>query len=285
MVYHDVSSADELSHSKHYSTEITLFQKHIEFFQKNFSIVSLDELAKSKGWGNRLAITFDDGFKSIKKNAIPLLREKNIPFTIFLNSSAVEGDSLWITEFILHKNELNYFRELYKEIGINVPEEQFLQDPVYMCVNNLHDRDKLIAFVKRHSRENCFLDREDVIKLRDKKVDFGAHSMHHFNIASLTNHELKIQIKEDKQKLEKILGFEISKFAIPFGKMEHYNKNSIQYCAEVGYEQIYHTNPNDVHKKDFIDGIELIPRIVLTNESLDEISFYINRTLLKKYKI
>jgi len=174
----------------------------------------------------------------------------------FLNSSAVEGNSLWITEFTLHKNDANYFRMLYKEIGINVPEEFFIQDPVYACVNNLHDKEKLIEFVKRYSHGNYFLNREEIIGLRKQKVDFGAHSKHHFNIASLNNQELKIQIKQDKQVLEEILDCEITKFAIPFGKIEHYNRNSIQYCAEVGYEQIYHTNPNDVLKKDFIDGID-----------------------------
>lgn len=35
-----------------------------------------------------LAITFDDGFKSIYENAYPLLKEKGYPFTVFINPKA-----------------------------------------------------------------------------------------------------------------------------------------------------------------------------------------------------
>jgi len=83
VVYHDISTAQSNWHSEHYSTEPQLFKEHIRFFQKNFSIVSLDELANVKGRGNHLAIAFDDGFKSIKDSAVPFLQANNIPFTVF----------------------------------------------------------------------------------------------------------------------------------------------------------------------------------------------------------
>lgn len=43
-------------------------------------------------------ITFDDGFESIVKNALPLLRSRNIPCTIFIPTGSIGGKPKWVKD-------------------------------------------------------------------------------------------------------------------------------------------------------------------------------------------
>jgi peptidoglycan/xylan/chitin deacetylase (PgdA/CDA1 family) len=64
------------------------FQKVLEFVEENFEIVDIPEVFE-KSEERRAAITFDDGYQNMFENAYPLLKEKNLPFTVFLNSEFI----------------------------------------------------------------------------------------------------------------------------------------------------------------------------------------------------
>jgi peptidoglycan/xylan/chitin deacetylase (PgdA/CDA1 family) len=67
------------------------FEKVISFLEKEFEIVGIDDVFQSSE-KRKVAITFDDGYQNFYKNAYPLLREKEIPFTVFLNSEFLTDD-------------------------------------------------------------------------------------------------------------------------------------------------------------------------------------------------
>jgi hypothetical protein len=71
-------------------------------------------------------------------------------------------------------------------------------------------------------------------------------------------------------------------FAIPFGKKEHYNDVVIEELYRRGYEFIYITNPVGYKKKSSQKSYKLIPRIGMTNQSIQDIIFMLNRTIVKK---
>ncbi|MER8186782.1 polysaccharide deacetylase family protein [Kitasatospora sp. NPDC094015] len=61
-------------------------------------VVSLDEAADRLACGRRTpgtVLTFDDGFADVYENAWPLLRERSLPFTIYLASGQVGGEMRW----------------------------------------------------------------------------------------------------------------------------------------------------------------------------------------------
>lgn len=113
LAYHDVSDANSPHYSKHYSTEIKRFREQIEFLQSNFEMVSLDEIVtKPKSNKRMVAITFDDGFLSVKEEISEFLFQKGIPFAVFVNSTAIK------------ENFLPY--DLYPEIAVRHGEQVFL---------------------------------------------------------------------------------------------------------------------------------------------------------------
>ena len=95
-LYHDVSEPDCPQYSPHYSTRVGNFKSQIELLARHFRLVSLDEvIARGLDSSRRLAsLTFDDGFLSVKNEALPYLRGKGIPFSVFVNSTAIKHNRL-----------------------------------------------------------------------------------------------------------------------------------------------------------------------------------------------
>lgn len=61
-------------------------------------VTSLDEAVDRIGAGRRTpstVLTFDDGFADVHRNAWPLLRERGLPFTVYLASGHVGGEMRW----------------------------------------------------------------------------------------------------------------------------------------------------------------------------------------------
>jgi peptidoglycan/xylan/chitin deacetylase (PgdA/CDA1 family) len=96
-LYHDISDAEAPQHSPLYSTPVEKFKSQVEFIARHFKLVSLEDVvANGSDHARRLAsITFDDGFLSVKDEALPFLEARGIPFTVFVNSMAVKQNRLF----------------------------------------------------------------------------------------------------------------------------------------------------------------------------------------------
>ncbi|WP_196221186.1 polysaccharide deacetylase family protein [Sansalvadorimonas verongulae] len=78
------------------STTPELFAEHMKWLNDNgFQVVPLtvitDKLKRQEPLPDKtVAITFDDAYVSIYKNALPVMEAYNFPFTIFINTQAVD---------------------------------------------------------------------------------------------------------------------------------------------------------------------------------------------------
>ena len=87
LYYHKITNSHN---SSPLSTSLFEFQDHLELLLSNYSIIPIYEfinrLKSNTLVSNSIAITFDDGYKTVFTNAFPLLLKYNIPATIFLSS-------------------------------------------------------------------------------------------------------------------------------------------------------------------------------------------------------
>lgn len=99
LLYHHVDTSTPASTS--ISPE--RFIEHLDIIhQQGFTVLPLLEILDKLKNNHPLpektvAITFDDGYVSIYKNALKALKSRNMPFTVFINPQAVEknyGDSM-----------------------------------------------------------------------------------------------------------------------------------------------------------------------------------------------
>ena len=62
---------------------------HLDYLLSRYRVVSLDDLLKAIPDEPTVAITFDDGFRSVHDNAWPILRERKIPATCYLTTGVI----------------------------------------------------------------------------------------------------------------------------------------------------------------------------------------------------
>jgi peptidoglycan/xylan/chitin deacetylase (PgdA/CDA1 family) len=98
--YHTVSDGD-IPHIKHLykHKNINQFKEDIDFILKNYTPISLRDLLDFMKSGvtlskKSLLLTFDDGFREIHDVIAPILLNKGVPATFFLNSAFIDNKVL-----------------------------------------------------------------------------------------------------------------------------------------------------------------------------------------------
>ncbi|MFK7159826.1 polysaccharide deacetylase family protein [Marinospirillum sp. MEB164] len=92
LLYHHVSSSTPPSTS----LSPRQFAEHLEMLERDgFEVWPLprviQHLQRRRPMPDRVAVlTFDDAYISVYENALPLMRERNLPFTIFVNAQFIE---------------------------------------------------------------------------------------------------------------------------------------------------------------------------------------------------
>ena len=86
-MFHNVSDENDT-----YSINKTNFIKLLDYLCKNKKIVDVKALIKEKSKDN-IVITFDDAFESVYVNAYPLLKEKDVPYYVFMCDEFLDKDN------------------------------------------------------------------------------------------------------------------------------------------------------------------------------------------------
>jgi len=249
VVYHDISAPGAPQHSPHYSTRPEVFRRHLDVLQRNFHLVALDEIVApgpagpaGRGAKPRVAITFDDGFATVREKAEPFLAERGIPFALFVNAQAVsEGRLSYLSDFSPPPQP---------------PGARF------------------------------YLGASDIDALARKGVLIGNHSASHRALARCTDGELDEEIVAGKEYLDALLGHPVRHFAIPYGKRQHYDDRAVARCFASGHSHVYSTNPVLFDAKSLaVSSRRPLPRIGLTNETVEELLFLLNRPLFQRIEI
>jgi peptidoglycan/xylan/chitin deacetylase (PgdA/CDA1 family) len=71
------------------------FIRQLDYLSKIYSFVSLSSLNRLPTKKNLISITFDDGLSSILRNALPELKKREIPTTIFIPAANIDNFPKW----------------------------------------------------------------------------------------------------------------------------------------------------------------------------------------------
>ena len=171
--------------NKYPSTNIKIndFVEHIKILEdegflfinpKNFK----DELENNKR-KRKILLTIDDGFMSFYKNAWPILKEKKIPFILFVSTREVGA-----LNYMTWKQIKEISKEDFVEIGNHSHTHEYLADESKDLI--LADIEKSISIFKSKLGKNSdffsypfgeyTLEFKDIIKSLGFKYAFGQHS-------------------------------------------------------------------------------------------------------------
>jgi peptidoglycan/xylan/chitin deacetylase (PgdA/CDA1 family) len=94
------------------------FRRQLELaLQAGFEFVPLARVVDGSAPSNALALTFDDGLKSVATNAVPVLEEMAIPYTLFIVSGWADGLGPWAPELLMTWSDIEKSLRGGAEIG------------------------------------------------------------------------------------------------------------------------------------------------------------------------
>ena len=96
LLYHSVfeSLPKPLDGTIHNTTPETL-RRQLEAVGREFTFVSVDELAVMKNPTGFAAVSFDDGYRCVLEEGLAVFESLQIPFTLYLNGGTFNGRPNW----------------------------------------------------------------------------------------------------------------------------------------------------------------------------------------------
>lgn len=100
LCYHNVVSDDLGIGDPSLHLPADRFERQIVWLASTFDVIALDEVVKAhregRILGRSVAITFDDAYNGVFANALPVLRDHDLPATIFVvGAASSSGESFW----------------------------------------------------------------------------------------------------------------------------------------------------------------------------------------------
>lgn len=135
MCWHSVSTEDEHERFPDLYLSQESLRRRIQHLKRHYQIVSLDEAMRQHAAGkiepNRVVLTFDDGLYNFYHAAFPILKELDVPATVYVVSQPMdEGAPAWsllLRDMILRSPLMRLPAGALTEVPEGAPLEKFSQ--------------------------------------------------------------------------------------------------------------------------------------------------------------
>lgn len=254
LLYHSLGSDEQFSKNIDH-VKLDVLHNQLEYIQKYWKFVSIDEYVNSEKKDGIASITIDDGYKNIIDESLKVFKSLSIPITLFINSSTFKNKIFWrdkvryliknnlVLEFqdnsqIFNKHKINDFYLITKNSEFNsIQVEKEIDQFLYKKNINLNDELKL-----------CFDDKKYLIK--DDLIFYGNHTANHYMLSSLSKQEQYNEINDCKNFIDKLNVNKTKIFSVPFGGENSFNEDTIIILRDLDYKILLKSN-NSLDSKNF----------------------------------
>ena len=256
------------------------FLKHIKFLKKHYNIVPLNELRQHLINGtplpeNAVSITFDDGYENNYLLLWPLIKEYNLPITIFLTVGLINSDStIWplrLKKRVFEqegKNDIERKNEFGKKMNAYLDKNK---NHSYKYFNECYK----FKSVAKHTPEREYygmLKWNQVLEMaKDRNIEFGSHGLNHIILSHCRNNdELVKEICSSKKTLEQKLGRQVDYFAYPNGKPSDINQQAVHLLRQAGFKLAFSCIKGKISLQDDKFHLKRFP--INNNRCIEDIS-------------
>jgi peptidoglycan/xylan/chitin deacetylase (PgdA/CDA1 family) len=233
-----------------------MFHEQMQYIKSNFDVlpmtVALERLRKGNLSNPTVVITFDDGFMNNFEIAYPILKEGNLPATLFLTTALIgTANTLWPCQ-VIHALEMTRLKEFEwsgKMFNLAGPGRRaHASDQIQRKLKLLPQPDLLVALEKilkalgqenvdRVARSSAFriLDESAIqTMLAEGLIELGAHTESHAILSLLTASQKHTQIHNSVKEVARLSGKPCTLFAYPNGRRQDYDVESMEILNTAG---------------------------------------------------
>jgi len=235
--YHAIQSEQALPHIEHLYTlrSQKTFEADLDFMLKHFEPIDLaqvwkiakDELQLDKP---AMMLSFDDGLREVHDVALPILRKKGIPATIFLNTDFIDNRGLFFrykaSLLIDHLQKKEVSTSALKAIGDQLNIQNTSIDNICAALlkinyGNKNILDNIAPVLKidfNHflKQQQPYLSSDQIKDMQKEGFTFGSHSIDHPLYHQLSFEEQLRQTQESVASIQAQFNPAIQSFSFPF---------------------------------------------------------------------
>ena len=252
-------------------------------------IVSVDEMHRrllERDFGRRFAcFTFDDGYRDNRDFALPVMREFDAPFTVYVASDFAQGTGrLWwvaLQRVIAGADSIEVDIE-----GAAVRLDASTDEARQNAFDRLHDwmralpgeqaiRDVVTALCVRYGVDENAIAGELCMswdELRqfadDPLVTIGAHTISHCNLARQAEHAALDELATSRARIEAELQRPVKHFAYPYGDRMAAGPREFALARAAGFKTAVTTRPGMIFPG-CADHLTALPRVSLNGNYQD----------------
>ncbi len=253
LMYHRFS---EDSHSLKISKNE--FEEHLIYLAKHNSVLSLDEVVEASLAGkdlppNPTVITIDDGYFDAYDIAFPLLKKYKMPATLYVITGFLDGKIwLWtdLMRYLMLKSEAVFFS--YEHPNGELVEAELKNDlqklevagRVNAILKKLSDKEKdfrieeiaenlEVEIPKKPTADYAPITWKQAREMDKSWIDIESHTVTHPILSNLDSENLEFELRQAKERLEKILERKVEHFCYPNGSL---NETVEKATEKAGYK-------------------------------------------------
>ena len=258
------------------------FSDHMKILHDRYDVISIDEIYNGDAFKhnrNAIVITFDDGYRDVLYNAVPVMEAYEFPYTCFITTGNIyTGKCNWTDVIIKVAFEPE---EYHESIQLNLNGET-----LFFNTGNLDERVGFYKGLKElfmkisYDEWRCVLseltkwagineadhtykimDVREIQKVRGHGASIGAHTITHPFLSCMGDEDIMHEVSDSKETLENILGESVHCFSYPFGDCPKKVRPMLDEC---GYQIAVTSNKGLVTSA---SDVMYLPRIAIRNYS------------------
>ncbi len=239
------------------SASVAQFTYQMQFIKKHYQPITFATLLEHLDRGEKpprgaAIVTFDDGFEDNYRNAFPVLKQLDMPATIFISTGYIDSQEIfWYDKLsfaimttkaslltsptlgsMMIAKDVKARREILRCVVSKlklVPDETRLASLDYLYTQLLpgHEWDN-------DSRSGP-LSWDQIKEMSANNIEFGSHSVTHPVLSRVPPTKLTFEVEHSRQRIESELQKPVQVIAYPVGGIEAFDQNVRTAVLNAGY--------------------------------------------------
>ena len=238
--------------------DVATFRWQMHLLARCFNVLPLHAALAALDAGSlpprAIAITFDDGYRSVHDLALPVLKEFGLPATVFVTSGYIGERNMWNDRIIEAVQTLPDGQLDLSDVGLGAYSLHGLEQRK-ATLGRLTEASKYlppdtrVGLVERLEHlvgdglaHGLMLTPEMVVSLDRNGIEIGAHTISHPILTSLDEASARLEIAAGKEQLEAIIGKKVRLFAYPNGKVgKDFDARHVAMVRAAGFDAAFTT--------------------------------------------
>lgn len=271
LLYHSVmeQKPEALVRTLHNVTASQL-TNHLTDLSDYFEFVSLSEFSAARSKAGLACVTFDDGYRNVLENALPIMESLDYPFTLFLNPVTFKHRWNWRDKVrhVIHHEQVDAFLKTYDMAFTEGRFYRYSKNPA----NNSAALDAALdRFLANQTIDiyGFFPYLTEAMLDNNSLVSYGNHSFNHYVLSSLSEQQQMREIRLAHQTIRNLGNLTICRcFCAPFGGPRDINPATIDIVDGLSYNSLLLSRQRLQPKQSLVEKVQILERVMPRNDDI-----------------